>query len=191
VTALRQHCEGVAVGLLRTVTDAGVLVGPPVMGVLADAIHLTRSFAFAALLMCSCWVGGATERPLHGSDHERSHERCGPQVLWDHSTAVIAGLWTCRVSSSPSLTPDVQRRASRLPGSAAFKTARQGLGQPTPEWRGIESTSEWYEEGGTNDVEGNSEQAITSRCRRDGRPSGSVRTVKLALWWPSSGQRTV
>ena len=66
----------------------------------------------------------------------------GPQALWDHSTAVIAGLWTCRVSSSPSLTPDAQRRASRLPGSAAFKTARQGLEQPTPEWRGFESTSE-------------------------------------------------
>jgi len=44
--------HGIAIGWLRTVTDTGMLVGPLVMGALADAIHLTAPFLFAAVLMC-------------------------------------------------------------------------------------------------------------------------------------------
>jgi MFS family permease len=44
--------HGVAIGWLRTVTDAGMLLGPVVMGALADAIHLTTPFLCAALLVC-------------------------------------------------------------------------------------------------------------------------------------------
>jgi MFS family permease len=43
--------HGVAIGWLRTVTDAGMLLGPLVMGVLADAVHLTTPFTCAALLV--------------------------------------------------------------------------------------------------------------------------------------------
>lgn len=44
--------RGIAIGWLRTVTDTGMLVGPLVMGALADAIHLTAPFLCAAVLMC-------------------------------------------------------------------------------------------------------------------------------------------
>ena len=44
--------HGIAIGWLRTVTDAGMLLGPLVMGALADAVHLTTPFLFAAVLMC-------------------------------------------------------------------------------------------------------------------------------------------
>jgi MFS family permease len=44
--------HGVAIGWLRTVTDAGMLLGPVVMGALADSIHLTMPFVCAALLLC-------------------------------------------------------------------------------------------------------------------------------------------
>ena len=43
--------QGVAVGWLRTMTDGGHILGPLVMGALADAIHLSASFLFAALLL--------------------------------------------------------------------------------------------------------------------------------------------
>jgi MFS family permease len=43
--------HGVAIGWLRTVTDAGMLLGPVVMGALADAIHLSTPFLCAALLV--------------------------------------------------------------------------------------------------------------------------------------------
>lgn len=43
--------HGVAIGWLRTVTDAGMLLGPLVMGALADAVHLTVPFVCAALLV--------------------------------------------------------------------------------------------------------------------------------------------
>jgi MFS family permease len=44
--------RGVAIGWLRTVTDAGMLVGPIVMGTLADAVHLNAPFLCAALVLC-------------------------------------------------------------------------------------------------------------------------------------------
>jgi MFS family permease len=40
--------RGVAIGWLRTVTDAGMLLGPIVMGTLADTLHLTAPFVCAA-----------------------------------------------------------------------------------------------------------------------------------------------
>jgi MFS family permease len=50
--------QGIAIGWLRTVTDAGMLVGPLVMGTLADAVHLAAAFlaagAIAAALGWRC-----------------------------------------------------------------------------------------------------------------------------------------
>jgi DHA1 family multidrug resistance protein-like MFS transporter len=43
--------QGVAVGWLRTMTDGGHILGPLVLGTLADAMHLSASFLFAALLL--------------------------------------------------------------------------------------------------------------------------------------------
>ncbi len=43
--------QGVAVGWLRTVTDTGHILGPIVMGTLADAMQLTTPFLFAAILL--------------------------------------------------------------------------------------------------------------------------------------------
>ena len=43
--------QGVAIGWLRTMTDSGHILGPLVMGALADAMHLSASFLFAALLL--------------------------------------------------------------------------------------------------------------------------------------------
>lgn len=48
--------QGVAVGWLRTMTDGGHILGPVVMGALADAAHLSTPFLFAAaLLMAIAW----------------------------------------------------------------------------------------------------------------------------------------
>ena len=43
--------HGVAIGWLRTVTDTGMLVGPVMMGPLADAVGLGAPFVLAALMM--------------------------------------------------------------------------------------------------------------------------------------------
>lgn len=43
--------QGVAVGWLRTMTDGGHILGPLVMGALADAMRLSASFLFGALLL--------------------------------------------------------------------------------------------------------------------------------------------
>jgi MFS family permease len=42
--------QGIAIGWLRTVTDGGMLLGPLVMGALADAAHLAAAFLFAGAL---------------------------------------------------------------------------------------------------------------------------------------------
>ena len=48
--------QGVAVGWLRTMTDAGHILGPVVMGALADTMRLSAPFLFAAvLLMAIAW----------------------------------------------------------------------------------------------------------------------------------------
>jgi MFS family permease len=45
--------HGIAVGWLRTLADAGMILGPLVMGTLADAASLTAPFVCAAILVCS------------------------------------------------------------------------------------------------------------------------------------------
>jgi len=45
------HLQGIAIGWLRTVTDTGMLLGPLVMGSLADAADLGSAFLFAAALL--------------------------------------------------------------------------------------------------------------------------------------------
>jgi MFS family permease len=60
--------SGVAIGWLRTVTDAGMLIGPLVMGPLADTLGLGAPFVLAALVLgalawaCRRRVGAAGER---------------------------------------------------------------------------------------------------------------------------------
>jgi MFS family permease len=55
--------QGVAIGWLRTVTDTGMLVGPLVLGALADAVALDAPFLVSAGLMgalaWSCWRSAA------------------------------------------------------------------------------------------------------------------------------------
>lgn len=43
--------QAIAVGWLRTTTDAGMLVGPLLMGVLADGVHLSAPFLLAGALL--------------------------------------------------------------------------------------------------------------------------------------------
>jgi DHA1 family multidrug resistance protein-like MFS transporter len=43
--------QGVAIGWLRTMTDTGHVLGPTIMGMLADAMQLTTPFLFAAVLL--------------------------------------------------------------------------------------------------------------------------------------------
>ena len=48
------NLHGIAIGWLRTVTDAGMLLGPLVMGVLADALHLAAPFLLAGAILAGC-----------------------------------------------------------------------------------------------------------------------------------------
>jgi len=48
------NLHGIAIGWLRTVTDAGMLLGPLVMGVLADALHLGAPFLLAGAILAGC-----------------------------------------------------------------------------------------------------------------------------------------
>jgi len=51
-----QDLQGIAIGWLRTATDIGMLLGPLVMGTLADAAHLGAPFLLSgALLMALAW----------------------------------------------------------------------------------------------------------------------------------------
>jgi MFS family permease len=45
--------HGIAIAWLRTATDAGMLLGPLVMGALADAVDLTIPFLLAAIISCA------------------------------------------------------------------------------------------------------------------------------------------
>ena len=57
--------QGVAVGWLRTMTDGGQIMGPLVLGALADAVDLSASFLLgAALLAVSAWQCGRRARAL-------------------------------------------------------------------------------------------------------------------------------
>jgi hypothetical protein len=116
----------------------------------------------------------------------------------------MAGLWVCRVSSMPSLTPDVQRTGSATPGSAAFNAARQGLGHETSNASGTGPDRPCRGTARAAPHPGNrrslragrrTSTAVTSRPRRRGADEmdnrrDRVRTVKLAAR-SSNGQRTV
>jgi MFS family permease len=53
------HLQSVAIGWLRTMTDSGHLLGPLLMGPLADAVDLSAPFfAGAALLVATAWGCG-------------------------------------------------------------------------------------------------------------------------------------
>jgi MFS family permease len=62
--------QGVAIGWLRTMTDNGQILGPLVMGVLADAVHLSTLFLLAAALVSvlawRCHRQASPEHP-HGT----------------------------------------------------------------------------------------------------------------------------
>jgi DHA1 family multidrug resistance protein-like MFS transporter len=55
--------QGVAIGWLRTMTDSGQIVGPLVMGALADAVGLRAPFLFAAALLVATAAGSRFLRP--------------------------------------------------------------------------------------------------------------------------------
>jgi MFS family permease len=67
--------QGIAIGWIRTMTDGGQIVGPLVMGVLADAIDLSAPFVCGAVLLAAtawqCHRGGraiANAITVQGSD---------------------------------------------------------------------------------------------------------------------------
>jgi MFS family permease len=61
--------RGVAIGWLRTMTDGGQILGPLVMGTIADAIDLSAPFLFGALLLIatagSCRFRAHAMSPAH------------------------------------------------------------------------------------------------------------------------------
>ena len=60
--------QGVAIGWLRTMTDGGQILGPLVMGALADAVDLSTPFLFgAALLLVAAWQGRRRARVISAS----------------------------------------------------------------------------------------------------------------------------
>jgi len=60
--------QGVAIGWLRTMTDSGQILGPLVMGAVADAVDLSTPFLLgAALLMAAAWQCGRQARVLSAS----------------------------------------------------------------------------------------------------------------------------
>jgi MFS family permease len=57
--------HGVAIGWLRTVTDTGMLLGPLVSGVLADAMDLTAPFLAAGAMVCAlAWACRRMSHPV-------------------------------------------------------------------------------------------------------------------------------
>jgi MFS family permease len=53
--------QGVAVGWLRTMTDTGHILGPAIMGALADAVHLSAPFVFAATILLAIASAGSRQ----------------------------------------------------------------------------------------------------------------------------------
>jgi MFS family permease len=45
--------HGIAIGWLRTVTDAGMMLGPLLMGPLADAFGIATPFLVAGIITCA------------------------------------------------------------------------------------------------------------------------------------------
>lgn len=62
--------QGLAIGWLRTMTDSGHILGPLVLGGLADAVHLSAPFLLAAALVSMlawrCYRQASPEQP-HGT----------------------------------------------------------------------------------------------------------------------------
>jgi predicted MFS family arabinose efflux permease len=60
--------HGVAIGWLRAMTDSGQILGPLVMGAVADAVDLSTPFLLgAALLMAAAWQCGRQARVISAS----------------------------------------------------------------------------------------------------------------------------
>jgi MFS family permease len=60
--------QGVAIGWLRTMTDSGQILGPLVMGAIADAVDLSTPFLVgAALLLVAAWQCGRQARMISAS----------------------------------------------------------------------------------------------------------------------------
>jgi DHA1 family multidrug resistance protein-like MFS transporter len=60
--------QGVAIGWLRTMTDSGQILGPLVMGAIADAVDLSTPFLVgAALLLVAAWQCGRQARMITAS----------------------------------------------------------------------------------------------------------------------------
>jgi DHA1 family multidrug resistance protein-like MFS transporter len=58
--------QGVAIGWLRTMTDSGHILGPLVMGALADAVHLSAPFLLAGALVSGlAWWCHRQRAPAH------------------------------------------------------------------------------------------------------------------------------
>jgi MFS family permease len=45
--------HGIAIGWLRTITDAGMMLGPLLMGPLADAFGIAAPFLVAGIITCA------------------------------------------------------------------------------------------------------------------------------------------
>lgn len=57
--------QGVAIGWLRTMTDGGQIVGPLVLGILADAVDLSAPFLVGAVLLAgSAWQCGRRQKAM-------------------------------------------------------------------------------------------------------------------------------
>jgi MFS family permease len=67
--------RGVAIGWLRTMTDGGQIVGPLVMGLLADTIDLSAPFLFGAVLLtATAWQCHRQARVMSAAVTTRGHD---------------------------------------------------------------------------------------------------------------------
>jgi MFS family permease len=62
--------QGIAIGWLRTMTDGGQILGPFVMGAMADAVDLSAPFVFGALLLIAAAWQGARSPDTENTDDE-------------------------------------------------------------------------------------------------------------------------
>lgn len=70
--------QGVAIGWLRTMTDSGQILGPLVMGALADAVDLSTPFLFgAALLLATAWQCGRQVKAMSYAIRDIDEDRRG------------------------------------------------------------------------------------------------------------------
>jgi MFS family permease len=68
--------QGIAIGWIRTMSDSGQIVGPLVMGALADAIDLSAPFLMGATLLAgTAWQCRRQARAMAGANVERGDNR--------------------------------------------------------------------------------------------------------------------